>query len=63
MQADDPDTAIKISEALIEGGLSVLEVVLRTDEALKCLEVIADKFRMLMLALAQYWGQINRKTS
>ena len=44
VQADDPDTAVKISEALIEGGLSVLEVVLRTDEALECLEAIADKF-------------------
>ena len=44
MQAHEPDTAVKISEALIEGGLSVLEVVLRTDEALECLEAIADKF-------------------
>jgi len=44
VQADDPDTAVKISEALIEGGLSVLEVVLRTDEALKCLEAIVNKF-------------------
>lgn len=43
VQADDPDTAIKISEALIEGGLSVLEVVLRTDEALECLEAIVKK--------------------
>ena len=44
VQADDPETAVKISEALIEGGLSVLEVVLRTDEALECLEAIVKKF-------------------
>lgn len=44
VQADDPTTAIKISQALIEGGLSVLEVVLRTDEALKCLEAVAAEF-------------------
>ena len=44
VQADDPVTAVKISEALIEGGLSVLEVVLRTDDALRCLEAIVDKF-------------------
>lgn len=44
VQADDPDTAVKISAALIEGGLTVLEVVLRTDEALRCLEVIAAEF-------------------
>jgi len=44
VQADDPSTAVEISHALIEGGLSVLEVVLRTDEALGCLEAIVSKF-------------------
>lgn len=44
VQADDPNVAVEISHALIEGGLSVLEVVLRTDEALKCLEAIVTKF-------------------
>lgn len=44
VQADDPKTAVKISEALIAGGLTVLEVVLRTDEALDCLEEIVAKF-------------------
>lgn len=29
VQSDDPVTALKISEALLEGGLDVLEVVLR----------------------------------
>ena len=42
--ADDPDTALKISEALLKGGLDVLEVVLRTDAALDCLEAIAKEF-------------------
>lgn len=44
VQSDDPNTALKISEALLEGGLDVLEVVLRTDAALDCLEVIAKEF-------------------
>jgi len=44
VQSDDPKTALKISEALLEGGLDVLEVVLRTDAALDCLEVIAKEF-------------------
>ena len=44
VRSDDPAVAIKISAALIEGGLSVLEVVLRTDEALKCLEAIVAEF-------------------
>ena len=44
VQSDDPKTAVKISEALLEGGLDVLEVVLRTDAALDCLEAIAKEF-------------------
>ncbi|NNE59150.1 MAG: bifunctional 4-hydroxy-2-oxoglutarate aldolase/2-dehydro-3-deoxy-phosphogluconate aldolase [Hellea sp.] len=44
VQSDDPKTALKISDALLEGGLDVLEVVLRTDAALDCLEAIAKEF-------------------
>ena len=44
VQSGDPKTALKISEALLEGGLDVLEVVLRTDAALDCLEAIAKEF-------------------
>ncbi len=42
IQGDDPDTAVQIARALVAGGLTVLEVVLRTDEALKCLAAIAE---------------------
>lgn len=42
--ADDAQTAIKISEALIKGGLTVLEVVLRSDAAMECLEAIVKAF-------------------
>jgi len=44
VQSEDPATALKISEALLEGGLEVLEVVLRTDSALDCLEAIVKEF-------------------
>lgn len=44
VESHDPATALKISEALLEGGLDVLEVVLRTDAALQCLEAIAKEF-------------------
>lgn len=40
VQADDGDTAVRISEALVAGGLTVVEVVLRTDAALRCLEAV-----------------------
>jgi len=44
VQSDDPKTALKISEALLVGGLDVLEVVLRTDAAMDCLQAIAKEF-------------------
>lgn len=44
VQSDNPDEAIAISKALLEGGLDVLEVVLRTDAALECLKAVADAF-------------------
>jgi 2-dehydro-3-deoxyphosphogluconate aldolase/(4S)-4-hydroxy-2-oxoglutarate aldolase len=40
VQAEVPETAIQISKALLAGGLSVIEVVLRTDDALRCLEAV-----------------------
>ena len=61
VQSDDPATALKISEALLEGGLDVLEVVLRTDAALDCLEAIAKEFPTLMSALAQSLVRNNPK--
>jgi 2-dehydro-3-deoxyphosphogluconate aldolase/(4S)-4-hydroxy-2-oxoglutarate aldolase len=41
VQAEDPELAVKITNALVDGGLTVIEVVLRTDAALKCLERVA----------------------
>jgi len=40
VQADDPAVAIATTRALAEGGLSVIEVVLRTPAALDCLEAL-----------------------
>ena len=41
IQADDPGVAVEIANALVAGGLTVLEVVLRTEAAMKCLERVA----------------------
>jgi len=38
IQANDPEAAAETAQALLNGGLSVLEVVLRSDEALACLQ-------------------------
>jgi 2-dehydro-3-deoxyphosphogluconate aldolase/(4S)-4-hydroxy-2-oxoglutarate aldolase len=42
IQAENPEVAIRISEALLAGGLPVIEVVLRTDDALRCLEAVRN---------------------
>ena len=44
VQAHDVDVAIATVEALLAGGLSVIEVVLRTDAAMVCLEEVARSF-------------------
>lgn len=43
VKADDPATAVRISRALAAGGLTVVEVVFRTDRALECLQAVADE--------------------
>ena len=43
VQADDPAVAVKTSQALAAGGLTVAEVVFRTDRALECLRAVADE--------------------
>ena len=42
VQADDAETAVKITRALAAGGLSVIEVVLRTSAALDCLQALCE---------------------
>jgi len=37
VQSDEPEVAIDICQALLKGGLTVVEVVLRTKRALQCL--------------------------
>ncbi len=43
VQADDPEVAVNISRALAAGGLRVVEVVLRTERALDCLQAVAGE--------------------
>ncbi len=38
---DDPDSALIVGEALLEGGLPVLEITLRTPAALECIRVLS----------------------
>ncbi|WP_430417294.1 bifunctional 4-hydroxy-2-oxoglutarate aldolase/2-dehydro-3-deoxy-phosphogluconate aldolase [Parasphingorhabdus sp.] len=40
IEADDPTVAVQTARALQAGGLDVIEVVLRTDAALECMEAI-----------------------
>lgn len=43
VQAEDPTVAVEVSRALAAGGLTVAEVVFRTDRALECLQAVADQ--------------------
>ena len=43
VQADDPAIAVKTARALAAGGLTVVEVVFRTDRALECLKAVAEE--------------------
>lgn len=43
IQAEDPKIAVRTAHALKEGGLTTLEVVLRTDAAMACMEAIAKE--------------------
>lgn len=38
---DDPETAIRTTQALVDGGLTLVEVVLRTPDAIHCLGGVA----------------------
>jgi len=41
VQADNPQMAVRIARALASGGMTVAEVVFRTDAALECLAAVA----------------------
>ncbi|MEP0941888.1 MAG: bifunctional 4-hydroxy-2-oxoglutarate aldolase/2-dehydro-3-deoxy-phosphogluconate aldolase [Rhizobiaceae bacterium] len=41
LQFDDPDTAVLTSQALVAGGLPVIEITLRTPQALACISAVA----------------------
>ncbi|MFK8013837.1 MAG: bifunctional 4-hydroxy-2-oxoglutarate aldolase/2-dehydro-3-deoxy-phosphogluconate aldolase [Gammaproteobacteria bacterium] len=43
VQSDDPDGAVALMQALRRGGLSVVEVVLRTERAYEVVEALCDK--------------------
>lgn len=43
VQAEDPAEAVQTSSALAAGGLQVVEIVLRTNRALECLEAVTGE--------------------
>lgn len=40
---DDPDHAVSLAKALLDGGVDIMELTLRTSQALDCLSAIAKK--------------------
>ena len=43
IEADDAETAVRTAEALRDGGLTIIEIVLRTDTALQCLNAVCAR--------------------
>lgn len=43
VQADDADTAVHTSRALVAGGITIIEVLFRTDAGLDCLAAVSRK--------------------
>lgn len=58
VQTNDPETALRIVSALADGGLPIVEVVLRTDNAAKCLGAIAKELPEVMVGA----GTVLNKT-
>ncbi len=48
---DNPDHAVPLANALLEGGISVIEITLRSDAALKCIERIARDVPQIQIAV------------
>lgn len=46
---DDIDSALPLAQAMCEGGLSCIELTLRTECALKAIELIADKMPQALI--------------
>lgn len=63
VQAEEPDTAVRISEALVAGGLTVVEVVLRTDAALRCLEAVARAVPEAIVGAGTVLGEEQAKAA
>lgn len=48
---DDEDKALKVVEALREGGLTNMEVTLRTKRAYKCIEILKKEFTDILVGV------------
>ena len=63
IQADDPDVAIQTANALVAGGLTVLEVVLRTEAALECLRHVASTVSEAIVGAGTVLSEAQAKKS
>jgi len=57
VQAEDPEVAVRTARALVAGGLTVIEVVLRTDAALDCLAAVAREVPEALVGAGTVLGE------
>lgn len=43
MIVDDPDRAVSLAKALLDGGVDIMELTLRTAKAMECLSAIVKR--------------------
>lgn len=63
VQAEDERTAVAISKALADGGLTTAEVVFRTDRALDCLRAVADEVPELLAGAGTVLNAIQAESA
>ena len=59
MVVDDPDRAVSLAKALLDGGVDIMELTLRTPQALACLAAIVKQVPEICILelpqIPQHW--------
>ena len=55
---DKKERALPLAKALSKGGLPLMEVMLRSEDALACIEIISNELSWLPRALTLKWSNM-----
>ncbi|NOX15156.1 MAG: bifunctional 4-hydroxy-2-oxoglutarate aldolase/2-dehydro-3-deoxy-phosphogluconate aldolase [Epsilonproteobacteria bacterium] len=60
---EDENDALPLANALIEGGINIMEITLRTDVALKAIELISKKLPQMNVGVGTVCNEIDLENS